>query len=216
MPSSSVVVFDMGGVLYDFRGDRLIARTSRRPRRWRSEEVQAHWPALVRGFETGTTSEADFAEAVVRRYELTLEPAEFLAEFRGAASGFYEGALSLVAELGERHRVLSLSNTNPAQWPKVMADLGASDPFHAHHPSHLSGFHKPDPRAFQAISSALPAGADCHFFDDRSENVNAASKAGWRARRVRGVAQARAACAAVGLLPARQHVFLRAPVASKP
>jgi HAD superfamily hydrolase (TIGR01509 family) len=200
MDSGSVVVFDMGGVLYDFQGDRLIARSSRRPRRWRSEEVQALWPQLVRGFETGSSSEADFAKAVVQSYDLSLAPLEFLAEFRGAAVGFYDGALSLVAELSERHRVLSLSNTNPTQWPKVLADLGPADPFHAHHPSHLSGFHKPDPRAFEAASNMLPGGAKCHFFDDRTENVNAARKFGWRAQRVRGVAQARAACREAGLL----------------
>lgn len=197
--SESVIVFDMGGVLYDFQGASLIARSSRRPRRWRSEEVRAHWPTLSRGFETGSSSEADFAEAVVQRYDLTLAPSEFLSEFREAAVGFYEGALSLVAELRERYRVFSLSNTNPAQWPKVLADLGPEDPFHAHHPSHLSGFHKPDPRAFAAISGAIPAGTECHFFDDRSENVNAANRFGWRAQRVRGVAEARAACRSAGL-----------------
>jgi len=198
--SASVVVFDMGGVLYDFQGARLIARSSRRPRRWRSEEVRKDWPMLSRGFESGMSSEADFAEAVVQRYDLTLGPREFLSEFRKAAVGFYEGALSLVAELRERHRVLSLSNTNPTQWPKVLADLGSEDPFHGHHPSHLSGFHKPDPRAFSAISGALAAGSQCHFFDDRSENVNAARELGWRAQRVRGVAEARAACRSAGLL----------------
>lgn len=198
--SASVIVFDMGGVLYDFQGDRLIARTSRRPRRWRSEEVQAHWPNLSRSFETGCSSEADFAAAVVARYDLRLAPAEFLAEFRDAAVGFYDGALRLVAELRERYQVLSLSNTNPAQWPKVLADLGAEDPFHGHHPSHLSGFHKPDPRAFQALSDAIGAGAPCYFFDDRSENVKAAGAFGFRAQRVRGVAEARAACQKAGLL----------------
>ncbi|HKO50707.1 MAG TPA: HAD family hydrolase [Polyangiaceae bacterium] len=200
MDTTSVVVFDMGGVLYDFRGDRLIARTSRRPRRWRSEEVQAHWPTLSRGFETGCTDEADFAEAVVQKFDLMLAPSEFLAEFRSAAFGFYEGALHLVAELGKRQRVLSLSNTNPAQWPKVLADLGPVDPFHAHHPSHLSGFHKPDARAFAAISSVIALGAECHFFDDRTENVEAARQFGWRAERVRGVAEARLACQKAGLL----------------
>jgi len=198
---TSVVVFDMCGVLYDFQGARLIARTSRRPRRWRSEEVQADWPPLVRGFETGTSSEAVFAEAIVQRYDLALGPLEFLAEFRSAAVGFYEGAVGLVTELRERYSVLSLSNTNPVQWPKVLADLGSADPFQAHHPSHLSGFHKPDPRAFEAISSGLAAGTTCHFFDDRSENVNAANDFGWHARRVRGVSEARAACREAGLLP---------------
>ena len=200
MSSGSVVVFDMGGVLYDFQGDRLIARSSRRARRWRSEEVQAAWPQLVRGFETGSASEADFAAAVVQRYDLSLAPLEFLAEFRSAAIGFYEGALSLMAELRERHHLLSLSNTNAAQWPKVLADLGTADPFHAHHPSHVSGFHKPDPGAFQAISRTLAASVECHFFDDRSENVSAAQQFGWRAYRVRGVAEARTACREAGLL----------------
>lgn len=199
--SASVIVFDMGGVLYDFQGARLIARTSRRPRRWRREEVQAHWPELSLGFETGRTSDADFAEAVVQRFDLTLAPNEFLVEFQRAAVGFFDGALRLVEELRERHRVLSLSNTNPAQWPKVLADLGARDPFHAHHPSHLSGYHKPDPRAFQAISSVRAAGAQCYFFDDRSENVNAANQFGWRAERVCGVSEARSACQRAGLLP---------------
>ncbi|HET7543624.1 MAG TPA: HAD family hydrolase [Polyangiaceae bacterium] len=197
---SSVVIFDLGGVLYDFRGTRLIERTSRRTRRWRSEEVQAHWPELAGGFETGAVSDMAFAESVVRHYQLTLAPAEFLAEFRSAAVGFYEGALSLLAELGERHRVLSLSNINPVQWPKVLADLGECDPFHAHHPSHLSGLRKPDLRVFQAVARLLSTGSTIHFFDDRWENVNAARSCGWHAERVRGVAQARAACQRAGLL----------------
>lgn len=199
--SASVVVFDMGGVLYDFQGARLIARSSRRPRRFRSEEVRALWPPLSRGFETGMESEADFASAVVRAFDLSLTPSEFLSEFQRAAVGFYEGALSLVAELRERHRVLSLSNTNPVQWAKLLGDLGAKDPFHGHHPSHLSGFHKPDARAFAAISSGLAPDSTCYFFDDRSENVNAARKLGWRAERVRSVAEARAACREASLLP---------------
>lgn len=198
--SESVVVFDMGGVLYDFQGDRLIARTSRRSRRWRREEVQAHWPGLARGFETGAVTDTAFAEAVLQRYQLTLTVEEFLREFRSAAVGFYDGALSLVAALRQQHRVLSLSNTNPAQWPKVLCDLGSNDPFHAHHPSHLSGFHKPELGAFQALASKLAAGSVCHFFDDRTENVNAATRLGWHAQRVRGVAEARAACERAGLL----------------
>ena len=190
----------MGGVLYDFQGDRLIARASRRARRWRRDEVQAHWSALARGFETGNETDMQFAEAVVQRYELTLTAEEFLAEFRSAAVGFFEGALSLVADLRDRHRVLSLSNTNSVQWAKVLADMGANDPFHAHHPSHLLGFHKPDVRAFEALSQSLATRTACHFLDDRSENVQAAARFGWHAQRVRGVAEARSACEQAGLL----------------
>jgi FMN phosphatase YigB (HAD superfamily) len=96
--------------------------------------------------------------------------------------------------------MLSLSNTNAVQWPAVLAGLGAADPFHAHHPSHLSGFHKPDPRAFAAIAQQHAAPSRCYFFDDRAENVDAARRFGWQARRVRGIGETRQACAELGLL----------------
>ncbi|MEO7036028.1 MAG: HAD family hydrolase [Polyangiaceae bacterium] len=194
-----VLVFDMGGVLYDFQGDRLIAETSRRARRWRSEEVQAVWVPLVHGFETGACSEADFAAAVVTAFDLTLEPAQFLAEFRAAAVGYYDGALDLMGELAERHTLLSLSNTNAVQWPKVLEDLGARDPFCAHHPSHVSGFHKPDRRAYAAVRAEHDPTTEFCFFDDRALNVAAARAHGWDAHRTVGVAQLRATCGHLGL-----------------
>ncbi|MEO8903710.1 MAG: HAD family hydrolase [Polyangiaceae bacterium] len=194
-----VLVFDMGGVLYDFQGDRLIAETSRRVRRWRSEEVQAVWVPLVRGFETGACTEADFAAAVVTAFDLTLEPAQFLEAFRTAAVGYYDGALDLLSDLAERHSLLSLSNTNAVQWPKVLEDLGARDPFHAHHPSHVSGFHKPDPRAYAAVRAQHDPTTEFCFFDDRAVNVAAARALGWDAHRATGVAPVRAICARLGL-----------------
>lgn len=205
------LVFDMGGVLYEFRGDQLIAETSRRKRRWRREEVQRRWVPLVHDFETGRRSEAQFASDVVRGFDLVLSEAEFVGRFREAANGFYESALELVRELRAAHHLLSLSNTNAVQWPKVLEDLGAEDPFHAHHPSHVSGFHKPDPRAYQRLQASLPAGTACYFFDDRADNVSAARACGWTARRVRGPAEARRACVELGLLErapehARHHV----------
>jgi putative hydrolase of the HAD superfamily len=195
-----VLVFDMGGVLYDFEGEGLLARNSRRQRRWRSDEVHALWAKLVHGFETGTCSETEFAETIVQGFDSTLTPGEFLAEFREAALGFYDGALSLLSELRAKHRLLSLSNTNAVQWPKLLERLGSEDPFHAHHPSHVSGFHKPDPRAFQAVAERHASASEFFFFDDRKQNVAAAAALGWRARHVRGAGEARQACVELGLL----------------
>lgn len=195
-----VVVFDMGGVLFDFQGDRLIARASRRTRRWRSEEIQKVWLPLVHNFETGAMSEAEFAAAVIATYDLDLDARTFLAEFRAAAVGFYDGALGLVRELAERHCVVSLSNTNAVQWPEVLERLGRDDPFHAHHPSHLSGFHKPERGAFEAVIEAQGARASFFFLDDLARNVAMANELGWRAVCVCGVSEARRACVAAGLL----------------
>ena len=196
----SVIVFDMGGVLYDFQGDRLIARTSRQTRRWRREEVQDSWVPLVRRFETGGCTDIAFAADVVRTYDLNLDVPGFLSAFRAAAVGFFDGALALVRELRARHRVVSLSNTNTVQWPVVLAGLEPEDPFHAHYPSHLSGFHKPDRRAFEAVAAEHEPAAERYFLDDRADNVAAAVALGWQGRRVRGVAEARRACLDFGLL----------------
>jgi len=197
--ASDVLVFDLGGVLFDFQGAALIARHSRRP--LLPEAVRQSWVPLVRSFETGACSEREFAQMAVETYALSLDPTSFLIAFREAAVGFYEGALALVSALGRRYRVVSLSNTNEVQWPAVLAELAGSDPFHAHHPSHLSGFHKPDPRAYQAVLREYAPDARFYFFDDRAENVATARALGWRAREVRGVAEARVACTEFGLLP---------------
>jgi HAD superfamily hydrolase (TIGR01509 family) len=196
---ADVLVFDMGGVLFDFQGDRMLGAASR-GRRFRRAEVRGSWLPLMQRFETGVGSELEFAQTVVSTYDLKLDAAEFLTAFRGAALGFYAGAVALVEELAERQRVLSLSNTNSVQWPVVLAGLAPRDPFHAHHPSHLSGFHKPDPRAFTAIAADHALDSRFYFFDDREENVAAARALGWHAARVRGVAETRRACAELGLL----------------
>ncbi|GDY14368.1 hypothetical protein LBMAG53_32460 [Planctomycetota bacterium] len=195
---TAVVVFDLGGVLYDFRGDALIAGHSRR--RLDREQVQATWIPLVRGHESGQVSAEDFAALVIAEYDLTLTPEAFLVAFAEAAAGFYEGALDLVADCARRHTTASLSNIGCIQWTRVRAHLQPIDPFHAHHPSHEIGRHKPDPQAWAAVADVHGAGRRYLFLDDRPENVASARAAGWEAHQVRGVAAARAALVASGVL----------------
>lgn len=194
----ALLVFDMGGVLYDFQGDRLLRASSRR--RFRSEEAKRSWLPALQRFESGLSSAREFAAEAVRSCELRLSGVEFEAAFRDAAIGFYPGALELLQELGSRHELCSLSNTNPLQWSKVLEGLSHQDPFQLHHPSHLSGFRKPDRRAFEAVVRTRSDATAPYFFDDRRANVAVALGLGWRAHRVRGVAELRHACSAQGLL----------------
>ncbi len=195
---TAVVVFDLGGVLFDCRGDALIAEHSRR--RLDREQVQATWIPLVRGHETGLVSAEDFASQVITEYDLDLRPEAFLAGFADAAAGFYDGALDLVADCAQQNTTASLSNIGSVQWPRVRAHLKAGDPFHAHHPSHEIGRHKPDPQAWAAVAGVHGAGRRYVFLDDRPENVASARAAGWEAHEVRGVAAARAALVASGII----------------
>lgn len=64
----TVLVFDLGGVLFDFQGAALIARHSRR--HLVPEAARQSWVPLVRSFETDACSETEFAELAVRTYEL--------------------------------------------------------------------------------------------------------------------------------------------------
>ena len=95
--SPVVLVFDLGGVLFDFQGAALIANYSRH--HLSAAEVRQSWVPLVRSFETGNCNEAEVAQLAVRTYGLTLDQAAFLVRFREAAAGFYDGALALVATL---------------------------------------------------------------------------------------------------------------------
>ena len=196
--NESVLVFDLGGVLFDFRGAELIARLARKT--LTPAQVRESWVPLVRAFEVGGCSAREFAEQSVAEYELELGAEAFIDAFRVAAAGFYEGALDLIAQLRARHRVVTLSNTNDVQWPEVLAHLANGDPFHAHYPSHLSGFHKPDPRAYQAVVHAHEASLRFYFFDDRAENIAAAAQLGWQATLVRGITETRQACSDLRLL----------------
>ncbi len=135
------LVSDMGGALADFEGEGLLAR--------RKPAVAASLAKARRCTRCGPSSCTVSKQApAVRRISLrpscrasswTLSPAQFLAEFRAAARGFYEGAL----ELAERARSqASLAQLEQHQRCPVAAPerLGSEDPFHAHHPSHVSGF----------------------------------------------------------------------------
>lgn len=192
----AVLILDMGGVLYDFQGERVLRASSRR--RFRGEEAKHTWWPILQRFESGLIGEEAFAQEVVRVCDLRLSPDQFEAAFGAAAVGFYPGALGLLHELAARHELSSLSNSNALQWPKVLDALSARDPFRAHYPSHVSGFRKPDPRAFQAVPRA--GESPPFFFDDRHANVRAAQDIGWRAHCVRGVLGLRRACTSLGLL----------------
>ena len=101
--------------------------------------------------------------------------------------------------------MVSLSNTNQVQWPAVLSALAEADPFHAHYPSHVSGFHKPDKRAFEAVARSFAPNTRFFFLDDRPENVAGARALGWQAQCVRGVNEAREACLEWGLLAIAPH-----------
>lgn len=195
-----LVLFDLGGVLIDPGGVapmRALTGIDSDDELW-TRWLQCRW---VRRFEAGRCTPEEFAAGVVGDWELALEPAAFLEQFRSWPGPPYPGAAELVADVGEVLPVACLSNTNATQWGANETVAAVTGSFALQFLSFELGMVKPDREIFDAVAARLPvARGHVLFLDDNAANVDAAGAAGYVACQVRGVDEARGALAAAGLL----------------
>src|SRR5579871_2942934 len=199
-PSVEIVLFDLGGVLLEVGGVAPMRELSGIET---DEELWARWLGCrwVQQLEAGRCTPDEFAAGVVSDWELAVAPAEFLATFGAWVNQPFPGASELVAETADVARIGCLSNTNAFQWDAHFGDLPLIDAFEFRFLSFELGLVKPDPAIFHAVAARLPASPDrVVFLDDNAVNVEAASEYGFTARHVRGVAEARQALIATGVL----------------
>jgi len=190
-PAIEAVVFDLGGVLAQVTGVATMRELSRLDS---DEEMWRRWLGCrwVRDFERGRCSPESFAAGVVADWELTIEPAEFLALFAGWVNQPFDGAGDLVDEVARRCTVACLSNMNPIHWDDTISGWPFIDRLEHAFLSHRLGMVKPDREIYDHVVSVLGLPADrILFVDDNQLNVDAALEAGLAAHLVRGVPQAR-------------------------
>lgn len=199
MASSEVLLFDLGGVVVDFRGGEgahAVAKGAYSLDYWR-----ANWwrlPELDR-LERGEIAPLDFADAFIARWGLDIERADFVEAFKHWVVGVFDGVPALLSALRQRHRLACLSNVNPAHWERCI-ELGVPALFDKRYLSHEMGLRKPEPEIYRAVAADLGVSpASIHFFDDVPANVEAAIAAGMRATLV-GDGEIRSALAATGLI----------------
>jgi putative hydrolase of the HAD superfamily len=195
--SDRVVLFDLGGVLVENTGEQGLS--SLLPYQLSREEIWARWLAsdAVRRFERGQISPEAFAARFIEEWRLEVGPAAFMEAFVAWPRGLFDGAAALVRNLRAQHRVACLSNTNALHWARLpeLPEL-----FDSSFASHLTGFLKPDPEAFEHVLHELDVRADAVcFVDDLLQNVEAARKVGIRAVQVRTFAEVEPALRAQGL-----------------
>ena len=197
-----VVLFDLGGVLIDFGGVepmKQLAGITDDDELWR-RWLGCEW---VRRFERGHCAPDEFAAGVVSDWELEVSPTEFLAAFRSWPGGPLPGADELVAEVRAVLPAGCLSNTNALHWDEHFARWPVLHAFDSRFLSFELGHVKPDCELFAHVAAALAVPCErILFLDDNVINVDAAHAAGWRAERVKGVEQARAALTTAGVLRA--------------
>jgi len=197
MNGTRVLLFDLGGVIVDFRGgEGLHALVGDRhslefcaDRWWRLPELDL--------LERGALAPDLFADAFIREWRLDIDRAAFIGEFRGWVRGVYDGVPALLDALRPKARLACLSNVNPVHWDRCV-ELGVDRLFERRFLSHEMRLRKPEGEIYRAVADALGAAPrEIFFFDDVAANVEAARAADMRAALVENN-DVRAALSAVG------------------
>ena len=196
-----MLLCDLGGVLVDYSGVRDMApllRTSVAEEQIRDRfETCPH----VAAYGVGKLDRIEFAERMVRDWDLTVSTERFLQEFRSWSRALFPGARELLASLRPRFRLAALSNSNELHWERNREEIGVTALFEVAISSHQVGFLKPDRRIYEEALRRLGVAPEAvMFFDDVRANVDAASALGMRAFQVQGISGLRERLVLEGLL----------------
>lgn len=196
----TVVLFDLGNVLVEVTGYRVIAD-------WLGESnldaAVAHWleSPIVQRFERGQCSVETFATAIVADLQIDQTPSEFIAAFKAWPQGLSAGAAELVEDASRSNTVACFSNTNAIHWNSQTDHEKIRSMFDATFASHEIGLVKPERAAFQLVVDRLGVPPeDIVFLDDAEQNAAAARALGIQGYQTFGVEEARAILTDLNLL----------------
>ena len=188
MAGYDVLLFDLGGVLADFRGLKKLRELL--PQGIDIEEIRERWllsPAVKR-YETGRCNTMEFVSEFIDEWKITLTPSQFLTEFASWVTGPYEGVMGLLVSLKKKYTLACLTNCNELHWNWVTGESGLGGILHHLYSSHLIGFAKPDFAAFEHVLSDLGTVPErILFFDDSPMNIKNAMFLGIDSHLVSGV-----------------------------
>jgi glucose-1-phosphatase len=198
----TAVVFDMDGVLCDYRIERRLALLAS----WSEQSPEAIHAAIWRsGFEAeaerGVLSADDYLQGFGERLGYPLTAAQWV-EARRAAIEPDLAVLALARQL-RTERMVGMFTNNPWLLKRHLAEVFPAVPEifgpRAIFSAEL-GRSKPDPEAFRRLASRLGCAPDeILYVDDDATYVAGAREAGLMADRVGGAPDVRASLAAHGL-----------------
>jgi HAD superfamily hydrolase (TIGR01509 family) len=181
------VLFDLGGVLVEIGGVVATITEALGP-----DSTEDPWEAWLKSpavwdWETGVTSNEEFAARLVTELNLTASPEEFLADCSTWVLGTFKGIPQLLDDLRGRVGLACLSNTNPLHWPIIQDRLRLHEALDRCFLSYQIGRGKPDPATFLHVVGELGcAPGEVLFIDDNRLNVDGARRAGLRAEQAFG------------------------------
>jgi glucose-1-phosphatase len=170
------ILFDLGNVIIPFdlkpAFERLAGLCG-----CSVEEARARIRAsrLVEPFEKGQIEAEPFARELCSALNWKIGYPEFCEWW---SSVFFETPLvpeAMLADLGARHRLIAVSNTNPIHFATLREGYPLLQHFGGYVLSYEVGAAKPEPKIYQAaIARAGCKPEECFFTDDLAVNVEAA------------------------------------------
>lgn len=214
-----VVCFDLGGVLVRIcrSWEEACARAGvpvREPTLFALEHFARRRHEIVDQYQTGRMACDEYWRAIAAATGGLYDAEEVERVHSAWTMGDYAGVQDVIAQLNETAGILTacLSNTNPRHWSILRGEhepaysgSSAISALQRTLVSHELGLAKPDGAIYAAAEAALKAQPqEILFFDDLSENIEAAATRGWRAvaidHRQDTAAQMRKHLAAHGLM----------------
>ena len=201
MKPPRTVVFDLGKVLLNFDYAIAVNKLAARCATNASELKQLDQSPLLVRYETGQlTTEQFFAEA-----QAAIGFRGHLAEFAGIFGDIFTPIPPMI-QLNEELRVRGVptyifSNTNELAIRHIRQTYAFFKNFNGYIFSYEHGAMKPDGQLYEVVEKMTACrGGELAYWDDRSENVAAGLKRGWRAFLHQSPAQSRLAMQQLGLL----------------
>src|SRR3989338_7275836 len=167
-----LVLFDLGGVVFEVESDRLVHQVSQligRP----FEEVQraVYHTDLLLPFELGRITAAAYYEGLKKRLKLRWTYEQFVQSWNGIFTE-HTDVTTLMQQLRKRHRLMALTNTNILHLDHIKASFPSLSVLEDWVASCDVGLRKPDPQFYQlALERAGVRPAEAGDVDDRPQLV---------------------------------------------
>ena len=174
-----LILFDIGRVLVELTGADLIHRFAHTE--LDDEHIHNTWITIpgVQRFETGLCDEKEFARDVIQFYNLSCPVDVFANHFQTAAERKFDGVDAFLSELGARHDLACLTNTNPMQWPRISEEFGLGQYFPKQYVSYELGLMKPNRAIYEHVVEDTNLDAsEILFIDDNLANCTTAGVVG--------------------------------------
>ncbi len=178
-----VLMFDLGNLLV-----RLNPITDLWPEivnRTELEQLAGRWSRsrAVRDYESGIVRDMDeFRHQARCELDISVDDDAFDRIFGQMIGELFEETIPLLTALKPYYRLMILSNTSPFHWARCRDNQGLGAFFERVYISCEMGVMKPDPLIYNLVLRDLRVmPQNIVFFDDRKENVDAASKIGFKA-----------------------------------